>query len=204
MKQVEYRTMRLDQLRPSEHNPRVISPGARDGLRRSLDRWGLVQPIVWNEQTGRVVGGHQRLELLTERGVEMAHVAVVMLDEADERALNVALNSDTIAGDFTEDLDVVLEGIQQDLPELYSELSLDELLEPPGCPTLAPKDFPGAVLCQRTFMLSHDQEKLIDRAMERVAALDVVVQDPRNPNEHSSELSTVCLLFLELADRHGL
>lgn len=135
MKQTTTRRVRLDQLNPAPYNPRAISPASRDALAASLDRFGLVQPIVWNERTGNVVGGHQRLAILAERGLEETEVVVVDLDEEDEKALNVALNSPGLAGDFTAELQPLLVEIREALPDLYDELDFERLVvEPPTLP----------------------------------------------------------------------
>ena len=52
--------MHIAELDPAPYNPRTISPDALAGLRHSVERFGLVEPIVWNRRTGRVVGGHGR------------------------------------------------------------------------------------------------------------------------------------------------
>ncbi len=36
---------------------------ALKGLEASIDRFGLVEPLVYNTQTGNLVGGHQRLKV---------------------------------------------------------------------------------------------------------------------------------------------
>jgi DNA modification methylase len=67
-------------------------------LQRSIERWDIVQPLVWNQTTGNLVGGHQRLKILAARGDSEVTVSVVELGEQDEAALNVALNK--ISGDW--------------------------------------------------------------------------------------------------------
>ena len=49
-------------LTPADYNPRTISEHQAEALKRSLDRWGFVEPIVANKRTGHIVGGHQRLD----------------------------------------------------------------------------------------------------------------------------------------------
>jgi ParB-like chromosome segregation protein Spo0J len=96
MSAFELRTLPIDQLQPAPYNPRkVLSPKspAYRKLRASLAEFGLVEPLVWNELTGRVVGGHARLRILKELGVAEVPVSVVRLDEAREKALNVVLNN---------------------------------------------------------------------------------------------------------------
>ena len=85
---------RLSELNRAVYNPRVdLQPGDEEyeSIRYSLERYGLVQPIVWNERTGNVVSGHQRLTVLQNQGVEEIEVSVVSLDDTAEKQLNIAL-----------------------------------------------------------------------------------------------------------------
>src|SRR5699024_11870038 len=50
-------------LNPAAYNPRRdLKPRDKDyeKLKRSIEEFGFVEPVVWNERTGFVVGGHQR------------------------------------------------------------------------------------------------------------------------------------------------
>ncbi len=88
-------TKAIADLNRAPYNPRVdLQPGDEEyeAIRYSLERYGLVQPIVWNERTGNVVSGHQRLTVLQNQGVEEVEVSVVDLDETAEKQLNIALN----------------------------------------------------------------------------------------------------------------
>jgi len=79
-----------------------LKPGDKDyeKLKRSIEQFGAVEPVVWNKQTGNVVGGHQRLKILLDMGQTRIDCVVVELDEAHEKALNLALNR--ITGDWDE------------------------------------------------------------------------------------------------------
>lgn len=88
----------IDQLNPAPYNPRVdLQPGDPDyeKLKKSIQEFGCVQPIVWNEATGNVVGGHQSLKILKELGYTEVNCVVVNMDEPHEKALNLALNKIT-------------------------------------------------------------------------------------------------------------
>jgi DNA modification methylase len=122
--------MRLAKLTPAPYNPRTITPEAARGLRASIRRFGLVQPIVFNSRTKRVVGGHQRIDALRSLGKAEAQVVVVDLPESEEKALNVTLNNPAIAGEFTDDLQAILTELSADAEIEFEELRLDELLEP--------------------------------------------------------------------------
>lgn len=92
---MEYRLMKLAELNPAAYNPRVeLKPGdpEYEALKRSILTFGNVEPIVWNERTGNLVGGHQRRNVMLAEGIEEDTVGVVDLDEEDEKILNVLLN----------------------------------------------------------------------------------------------------------------
>ena len=85
----------LDKLKEAAYNPRVkLEPGMDEyeKLRKSIETFGDVEPIVWNQRTGNVVGGHQRLQVLKDLGYKKATVSVVDMDEDAEKRLNLALN----------------------------------------------------------------------------------------------------------------
>lgn len=91
-------------LNPAAYNPRVdLKPGDKEyeKLKRSINEFGYVEPVIWNRQTGNVVGGHQRLKVLMDLGQTEIDCVVVDLDLAREKALNIALNK--IQGDWDED-----------------------------------------------------------------------------------------------------
>ncbi len=121
--------MRVVDLTPAPYNPRQISPEALAGLRASLDRFGCVEPVIWNTRTGHVVGGHQRLKALQQLGETETQVVVVDLPEAEEKALNVALNNPAIAGEFTAEIHTLLAELKDLLPEYYDDLRFDDLAD---------------------------------------------------------------------------
>lgn len=91
-------------INPAPYNPRVdLKPGDPDyeKLRASIRTFGYIEPLVWNERTGTLVGGHQRLKVLIEEGVSEVEVSVVDLPLEKEKALNLALNK--IRGDWDKD-----------------------------------------------------------------------------------------------------
>lgn len=86
---------RIADMERATYNPRVeLRPGDEEfeALKESLLHFGLVEPIVWNERTNRVVGGHQRLTVEEHLGHDEVDVSVVDLDELKEKELNIALN----------------------------------------------------------------------------------------------------------------
>ena len=91
-------------LLPADYNPRKdLKPGDAEyeKLKRSIEQFGYVEPVIWNKATGRVVGGHQRLKVLMDMGMTEVDCVVVEMDEDKEKALNIALNK--ISGDWDKD-----------------------------------------------------------------------------------------------------
>jgi len=119
----------LSDLSPDPENPRTLSPEARQGLQASLERFGMVSPIIWNESTGEVVGGHQRLKVLQDLGVEKVRVVVWNGSKEEQRALNVSLNNPAIMGDWDDQaLGDRLEEIRESIgDEAFLSLRLEQL-----------------------------------------------------------------------------
>ncbi|MDP8258426.1 MAG: ParB N-terminal domain-containing protein [Candidatus Aadella gelida] len=123
----------LEKINPWEGNPRKdLQPEDLEykKIKRSIETFGCVEPLVWNAKTGNLVGGHQRYKILLEQGVEEIEVSVVKLSIEKEKALNLALNK--IQGDWDNvKLATLLEELEQlpdfdigltgfDLPEISS------------------------------------------------------------------------------------
>lgn len=89
------KTLKATELKAAAYNPRKdLQPEDAEykKLKRSIEEFGYVEPIIWNERTGNVVGGHQRLKVLLEKGQEDIECVVVDLEDKDEKILNVLLN----------------------------------------------------------------------------------------------------------------
>ncbi len=85
----------LEKLNPAKYNPRKdLKPGdpEYEKLKKSMETFGYVEPIVWNRRTGNIVSGHQRLKILEHQGQREIETVVVDLDEQQEKALNITLN----------------------------------------------------------------------------------------------------------------
>ena len=126
--------MKLTELNPAKYNPRKdLKPGDPDyeKLKRSLQEFGVVDPLVWNKRTGSLVGGHQRHKVMLDLGITETEVSVVDLDEAKEKMLNVALNK--ISGDWdNKKLSDLLDDLHDQALDLsltgFDEVEIDELL----------------------------------------------------------------------------
>lgn len=120
---------KLSDIIPADYNPRTITDKALLGLENSITEFGLVQPLVWNKRTKRLIGGHQRLKVLQRQGFVDTEVIEVDLDETKEKALNITLNNQKIQGEFDyEKLKELLDEIKLQDDNLFEELSLNEFV----------------------------------------------------------------------------
>ena len=132
---MEISKIKLTQIEPADYNPRTISADDKKKLRNSLETFGLVDPIIINLKNNRIIGGHQRYDVLLDMVMESDNLAekeyalikhgdygFIFEEEAPslenedyEKALNLALNK--ISGDWD----------YEKLGSLLDELSLTEL-----------------------------------------------------------------------------
>jgi ParB-like chromosome segregation protein Spo0J len=118
---LDVRALPIERLTPAPYNPRKrLRPGdpAWNKLEASLREFGLVEPLVWNELSGHVVGGHARLAILRLLGVTEVPVSVVRLSPEREKALNVVLNNREAQGRFDAGKLAELLADLEPLPEL--------------------------------------------------------------------------------------
>jgi hypothetical protein len=137
----------LSDLKPASYNPREIGLEELKALANSLGHFGDLSGITWNSRTGNIVCGHQRMaalkakfgaKLVLENGQngdsvvntpdgEAFRVRVVDWPLEKEKAANIAANSPTTMGHFTEELQSVLDEIMAETPEYFDDLRMAEL-----------------------------------------------------------------------------
>ncbi len=193
-------------LRPFPGNPRIMSASKMQKLLRSIQRFGLVEPLVVRGSDWLVIGGNQRLEAARTAGLKTVPAVLVELSDAEAKALNLALNK--IQGEWDlpklgellegltdlPDLDVNLTGF--DLPEIDSLLAE---LEREAAPSPREESFPQAAEALQEWAeraptrVSHGQlwrlgrhrffcgDSLLPGTLEKLtggAAVDMTLTDP--------------------------
>lgn len=113
---------------PAPYNPRHWSDDAKAQLKESMQRFGLVDPIICNSAPGRkniVIGGHFRLAIAKELGFKEVPVVYVNIPELEqEKELNLRLNKNQ--GEFS--LDLLAEFDEHLLADVgFSSEELDEV-----------------------------------------------------------------------------
>ncbi|URJ36589.1 ParB N-terminal domain-containing protein [Paenibacillus polymyxa] len=120
---MQIRVLPIEQINAAAYNPRIdLQPGdvEYEKLKRSIEQFGYIDPIVWNERTGNMVGGHQRHKIMVnELGHMELAVSVVNLDDHQERLLNIALNK--VSGRWD---DEALTQLLTELQEAGEDISL--------------------------------------------------------------------------------
>jgi hypothetical protein len=116
----------INEISEASYNPRFISAEAFDGLKNSIQTFGLLDPIIANKETNNIIGGHQRWKAAKELGYEKVPVIWVELDAFAERLLNLSLNNPKVQGQFLPDELSEMLGFLKG-HEFYTELHLEEL-----------------------------------------------------------------------------
>ena len=94
--------IQINKLKPAAYNPRQISTKQYKDLKQSIEKFGLVDPIIINENGYVVIGGHQRLKICKELKHKEVGCVILNLNTEQERELNIRLNKNT--GEFDFDL----------------------------------------------------------------------------------------------------
>jgi len=103
----------IKDLKPATYNPRQISTKQYKDLKKSIEKFSLVDPIIINKDM-TVIGGHQRLKICKELKHIEIDCVVLDLSKEEERELNIRLNKNS--GEF--DMDI-----------LANEFDIDELVD---------------------------------------------------------------------------
>ncbi len=123
----------IDELRFSEYNPRKASRKQYDDLKKSIERFGFVDPLVVNSAENRkniVIGGHFRLKIAKDMGFKTVPVVYVDIPDIEkEKELNLRLNKNTgewdwdLVFNFDEDF---LRDVGFDVKELQKKITPPE------------------------------------------------------------------------------
>ena len=100
IKDMKIERIQINKLKPATYNPRQITKKQYSDLKDSIDRFGLVDPIIINKNGNVVVGGHQRLKICKELKHTEIDCVVLDLNKEQERELNIRLNKSGGEWDF--------------------------------------------------------------------------------------------------------
>ena len=103
----------INKLKAATYNPRQISTKQYKDLKESINKFGLVDPIIVNK-CYTIIGGHQRYKICKDLDYKDIGCIILDLNKEQERELNIRLNKNT--GDF--DMDI-----------LANEFDIDQLVD---------------------------------------------------------------------------
>ena len=103
MAEINIQYYKANDLIMAEYNPRQLTKDQYTQLKDSLTRFGLVDPLIVNKHKTRkniLVGGHQRLRIAKEMGLDNIPCVEVDLPYDKERELNIRLNKNVGEWDY--------------------------------------------------------------------------------------------------------
>lgn len=188
---------KLSELKPAPYNPRQSTAKQEAQLKTSLEKFGVVEPIIYNKQTGYIVGGHFRVRELTKLGYKEVECVIVDLNEEDERELNIRLNANTGGWDWDSlanewDVDKLDEwgldfpGFDLNADELGTEFSL--------------ADGDKAPFQQMTFTLADEQAEQIKNAIEDIKQTEEYKYAETMGNENTNG-NALYLIIMQWAEQ---
>lgn len=176
-------------LTPLTGNPRKASEKEEKDLAISLERFNLADPIIVNRD-GTIIGGHFRLRLLRQKGIEEVDVRIPdrQLTEAEVKELSLRLNKNTGSWDYESladfaDIELLTDvGFDElELGEIFGDVS-GGLVEPDAIPDM-PKEAktrPGDLwLLSQHRILCGDSTRIEDmQKLMNGRKADMVFTDP--------------------------
>ena len=101
---MEFKKLKIADLVPASYNPRkALKPGDAEyeKIKNSITEFGYVEPVIVNSDM-TIIGGHQRVTVLSDLGYKDIDCIVIDIDKTKEKALNIAINK--ITGEWNEEL----------------------------------------------------------------------------------------------------
>lgn len=92
---------KLSDIKPMAKNPRSLSKHDAEHLKKSIDKFGMIDKLIVN-QDGSLIGGHQRLKLLKKMKTKEIDCWTPerLLEQKEVEELNIRLNRNTGEWDF--------------------------------------------------------------------------------------------------------
>lgn len=183
--------LKIADLKPAEYNPRGLTEKEEGDLQKSLDTFGMVEPIVVNTYKGReniIIGGHQRYYMEKKTGHETIPCVQVSLPLEKEQELNLRLNKNNghwewdMLANFKEDLLAQVGFSADELSDVFKK-NMKEAQEdeaPPADESKPAISKPGVVYqIGRHRLLCGDATKVEDiETLMAGAKADMIFTDP--------------------------
>ena len=174
----------------AEYNPRQLTADQYKSLRDSVERFGLVDPVIVNTHKDReniVIGGHQRIRVARDLEIAKIPCVEVELELEREKELNVRLNKNVGEWDY----DALANYF--DVKELtewgFTEGDLFPFDQDYGTEFGLP-DGDREPIQQMTFTLSDEQVEVVQQAIKKAKLNDF--GETGNDNSNGNALWWIC------------
>lgn len=133
---------KIADLKHAEYNPRFMTHNQFEAIKKSLENFEQVVPIVVNMHPKRknvIIGGHQRCTVLEQMGIDEVDTVEVNLTLKSEKELNIRLNKNNGSWDW----DMLANNfLEEDLIDWgFSESELDMFADDPEPEDIEEDDF---------------------------------------------------------------
>lgn len=176
-------TKKVSELKPYSKNPRNITEQGLKDLKKSVDKFGLAEPIVINLDL-TIIGGHGRVLTLKANGTKECDCLIPnrKLNDKEVEELNIRLNKN-IAG--TWDFDILANEFEMEdlLSWGFDKIELG-MIDEVAFPEL--KDGDREPFQQITFTLADQQAQIIQQCLKDARAKEDFNYCETYQNENSN------------------
>ena len=127
IKITHYGTQRADQFNANPLNPRIHPQHQRDVIRASLQRFGIISPVVVSKRSGYLIDGHERVwQALAEGDDTLVPYVEADVEEDKEAELILTYDKSTMMAEYDPvNLQLLMEQVNTDdevLAKLFAEM----------------------------------------------------------------------------------
>ena len=202
IKITHYGTQRADQFNANPLNPRIHPQHQRDVIRASLQRFGIISPVVVSKRSGYLIDGHERVwQALAEGDDTLVPYVEADVEEDHEAELILTYDKSTMLAEYDPvNLQALMEQVNTDdevlaklFAEMSEELGIVEANWDDAFAKVATED--REPFRQMTYTVHDSQFDLIERAMQK-AREQGGAKSTVNENSNGNLLSFICGAYL--------
>ncbi|NQW20349.1 MAG: ParB N-terminal domain-containing protein [Chloroflexi bacterium] len=200
--------IKVNSITEADWNPNQMPPETRYRLRKSIEKFGVVELLVVREISPdryETIGGAQRLLVIKELGMQTVDCVVVTATDAGARLLAQALNGIEGTDDpvkLQASLDLIFENIPKGevlelLPDAANSIRQAISFDAPSLieHLKTYEDSRSARLNHFSAQFTNDQLVIIDQAVSH--ANEHGAFDKSNPNKRGNALFHICQKYLD-------
>ena len=197
-----YGTQRADQFNANPLNPRIHPQHQRDVIRASLQRFGIISPVVVSKRSGYLIDGHERVwQALAEGDDTLVPYVEADVEEDHEAELILSYDKSTMLAEYDPvNVATLLDMVNTDdevLAKLFAqmseELGIVEANWDDAFAKVATED--REPFREMQFRLHDSQFDLVEQAMKK-AREQGGAKSTVNENSNGNLLAFICGAYL--------